>query len=203
MSDPVANRTLELACTVGAIDDAEEALEEGADVNFQGGAPMFLAILNRHRHMVNFLLDHDADISTLLSPAKMRPLTTRFLLVEALIGCAPHDPRNVKPEKIQEVHSVLKTEGIDKLIREIDWDNATLFRDNLNAIGANSTFRTVSEFLHWTRFEHEIEPGCEAADFFVESHEDEISEYRNRYLSSNEDLVALANVYLEEAGNGE
>ena len=197
MSDSVANCTLELSCAVGSIDNALEAIEEdGADVNFNGGSPMFVAIMNRHRHIINLLLDHDADVATLLSPAKMRPLQTRFLLVEALIACAPHDPRNVNPEIIEEVDSSLKESGIDRLISEIDWDNATLFRDNLNAIGANHTYRTVSEFLHWAKVENNIETG--QAEEFIATHEDEISDYRNRYLDGGEDLVALANHYLQD-----
>ncbi len=197
MSDSVANRTLELACTVGSLDNAIEAIEEdGADANYNGGSPMFLAIMNRHRHIINLLLDHDADISSLLSPARLRPLRNRFLLVEALIACAPHNPRNVKPEVIEQVDSDLKESGIDRLISEIDWDNATLFRDNLSAIGANHTYRIVSDFLHWAKVENNIE--SDEVTEFIATHEDEVSEYRNRYLDGGEDLVALANHYIED-----
>ena len=55
MSDPAANRTLELACTVGSVEDAAEALDDGADINFGGGAPLFVAIYNKNKDILNLL----------------------------------------------------------------------------------------------------------------------------------------------------
>ena len=65
------NRTLELACTVGCLANAKEAIEEGADVNFQGGAPLFLAIINRNRDIINLLLDHEAIPDAFLPKKKL------------------------------------------------------------------------------------------------------------------------------------
>ena len=41
MGVSIANKTLELARTVGALNDAFEAIEDGADVNFECGARFF------------------------------------------------------------------------------------------------------------------------------------------------------------------
>ncbi len=95
MSDPIANRTLELACTVGAPDDAIEAIEDGADVNYQGGAPLFQAIMNRNREMIHLLLDHGAVADSFIAKKKLALVKDRDDLIEELISCAPHNPRDV------------------------------------------------------------------------------------------------------------
>ncbi len=196
MSDNVANRTLELACTVGACDAAEEAIEEGADVNCAGGAPLFLAIMNRDRSMLNLLLDHGADGESFLAKKKLKMVKCREDLVEELIACAPHNPRDVKPEKIEEIDNGIREGGVEFLLSGVDWDNATQFRDALNAIGANSSHRCVAEFLQWAQSENGS--GQNGIDEFLIKNETAIVEYRERYLDSGEDLIALANDYLSD-----
>ena len=83
MSDPIANRNLELACTVGALDNAIEALEEGADVNYQGGAPLFLAIIDRNRPLIRVLLDHGAEGDAWLDRRHLLALALLCLSFEA------------------------------------------------------------------------------------------------------------------------
>lgn len=201
MSDPIANRTLELACTVGASEDALEALEDGADVNFQGGAPLFLAIMNRHRDLIHLLLDHGAHAESFIAKKKLSLVKDREDLVEELIACAPHNPRDVKPEQIAEIDSAIRTEGVEYLLAEIDWDKATRFRDSLDAIGAGSSHRCVAELLQWVR--SETGSDRDSLGNFLLDHETTITEYRERYLSSGEDLIALANEYVTDAETGE
>ena len=196
MSDPTANRTLELACTVGAVDDAIEAIEDGADINFQGGAPLFLAIVNRNRELIHLLLNHGAEADQYLSKKIFKSIDGRDDLVEALIACAPHNPRDVRPDQIEEIDSGIRTGGVEFLLSELDWDNATRFRDSLDAIGAGSSHRCVAEFLQWARSENGT--SRDALGQFLHSNGPTISEYRERYLSSGEDLVALANEFVAE-----
>jgi hypothetical protein len=197
MSDPIANRTLELACTVGSLDDAREALEDGADVNFRAGAPLFLAIVNRHRAIVRFLLDHGADGEMFLPKKRLKQIKTREDLIEELIACAPYNPRDIKVEEIQEIDTAIRGRGVEFLVSELDWDHATRFRDSLNAIGAGSSHRCVAEFLQWARSESStFDDGLVA---FLTSNTDAVSEYRQRYLSTGEDLVALASGFLSGA----
>ncbi|MCG8603052.1 MAG: ankyrin repeat domain-containing protein [Verrucomicrobiales bacterium] len=196
MSDPVANRTLELACTVGALDDAIEAVEEGADINFQGGAPLFLAISNRNRELIEFLLDQGAEAEMYLSKKKLNQIEDRTDLVEELISCAPYNPRDVKPQQIEEIDSAIRSAGVEYLLSDIDWDKATRFRDSLNAIGAGSSHRCVAEFLQWARSETKTDP--ESLGAFLHTHNPTVSEYRDRYVSTGEDLVALANDYVSD-----
>ena len=188
------DRTLELACTVGCLSNALEAIEEGADVNFQGGAPLFLAIINRNRAIINLLLDHGAEPDAFLPKKKLRLITGRDTLVEELIASAPSNPRDIKPDQIETIDQAIRDDGVSVLLSDIDWDRATLFRDSLDAIGAGQTHRCVAEFLQWARAEHGLER--EGLHEFIEGHAPTVNEYRERYLSSGEDLVALANDYL-------
>ncbi|MDF1814724.1 MAG: hypothetical protein P1V20_21135 [Verrucomicrobiales bacterium] len=188
------DRTLELACTVGSIDNALEAIEEGADVNFQGGAPLFLAIVNRNRAIINMLLDHGAIPDAFLPRKKMRLIKGRDTLVEELIASAPSNPRDIKPDQIEEIDQAIRDEGVSYLLSNVDWDRATLFRDSLDAIGAGQTHRCVAEFLQWARAEHGLER--EGLNEFIQGHAPTVDEYRDRYLSSGEDLVTLAKDYL-------
>lgn len=193
MSDPIANRTLELACTVGALDDAMEALQDGADVNFRSGAPLFLAIVNRNRCIINFLLDHGADVESFLSKKLVKRAMSREDLIEELVACAPYNPRDIRIEELQEIDTAIRETGVEFLLSELDWDNATRFRDSLNAIGAGSSHRCVAEFLQWARSERGSGNGLSE---FLTNHDNAVSEYRERYLRSGEDLVALASDFL-------
>lgn len=196
MTDPIANRTLELACTVGAADDAIEAIEDGADVNYQGGAPLFLAIMNRNRELIHLLLDHGAEPDHFIAKKKFALIEDREDLVEELIACAPHNPRDVKPDQIEEIDSAIRNEGVEYLLAEVDWDKATRFRDSLDAIGAGGSHRCVAELLQWVRSENGMDRN--SLGTFLEHNETTITEYRERYLSTGEDLVALANEYVTD-----
>ncbi len=196
MSDPIADRTLELACTVGALDAAIEALEDGADAESQGGAPLFLAIIDRNRALISLLLDHGAKGEPLIPKKKLSLINTREDLIEELIACAPHNPRNVKPDQIAEIDGAIRDRGVEFLISELDWDKATRFRDSLDAIGAGSSHRCVAEFLQWARSENGT--SRDTIDDFLGIHTPAIQEYRERYLETGEDLVALANDYVTD-----
>lgn len=194
MSDTIVNRNLELACSVGSYDNALEALEEGANVNFHSGAPLFSAILGRNREILNLLLDRGADASFFLSKKLLKQHLSREELIETLIACAPCNPKDVKIDEIREVDSAIRSTGVEFLVSELDWDDATRFRDSLNAIGADSSHRCVSEFLQWAKSEsRESDDGLSG---FLRAHGDALVEYRSRYLESGEDLIALANEFI-------
>ncbi|NLT72482.1 MAG: hypothetical protein GXX91_17550 [Verrucomicrobiaceae bacterium] len=200
MTPSIANRTLELAATVGSLENAREALEDGADVNYRSGAPLFLAIVDRNRTMIHFLLDNGADSDLFIPKKKRKQIRSREELVEELIACAPYNPRDLKMEELQEIDSGIREVGVKFLVADLDWDNATRFRDTLNAIGADSKHRCVAEFLQWARVESRADNGIEG---FLDRHDNAVSEYRDRYLGTGEDLIALASDYLNSAdGSG-
>jgi len=196
MSDPIANRTLELACTVGSLENAREALEDGADINLRSGAPLFLAIVNRNRNIIQFLLDEGAAPEAFLPKKRLKEIQSREDLIEELIACAPYNPRDVKLEEIQVIDSAIRETGVEYLVSGLDWDHATRFRDSLNAIGAGSSHRCVAEFLQWARSES---GGIHGLGDFLRNHGDAVGEYRERYLSSGENLVELASDFLNSA----
>lgn len=196
MSDPAANRTLELACIVGSLDNAREAVEDGADVDFQAGAPLFLSIVNRNRNLIRFLLEKGASCHMFLPKKKLKEIKTQEDLIEELIACAPYNPRDVKVEEIQEIDSAIRETGVEVLLSNLDWDHATRFRDSLCAIGAGTSHRCVAEFLQWARSENGASTGF---DGFLQTHPDAVGEYRERYLHSGEDLIALASDFLNSA----
>lgn len=196
MSNSVANRTLELACTVGAVDDALEAIEDGAELNCNGNSPVFLAILNKNRNLLNLLIDHGAETDSFLARKRLDLIRSREDLIEELIACAPHNPRDVRPEKIEEIDTGIRNGGVEFLLAEVDWDHATGFRDSLDAIGAGSSHRCVAEFLQWAQTEHGLQRN--GLGNFLSENKHAIEEYRERYLSSGENLFELANDYLSE-----
>ncbi|MEM8955889.1 MAG: hypothetical protein AAGD22_17165 [Verrucomicrobiota bacterium] len=63
MNDPVANSQLELACRLGALDEVSEALEDGADIDFGSGTPLYVAICEGEREVVALLVKRGADVS--------------------------------------------------------------------------------------------------------------------------------------------
>ena len=89
MSDWSADRELELACKVGSIDDFERAIEEGANVNCDGGSPLFVSIMTHNREMISRLVELEADVGMFLSAAKRKRLKTPEQIVDALLEGAP------------------------------------------------------------------------------------------------------------------
>jgi hypothetical protein len=200
IKDPLATRNLELSCTVGSLDNALEAIEEGADVNHAEGAPLFLAVMNRHRSIISLLLEHGADAAFCLTPQRLANISGRDELIEELVACAPYNPRDVKVEELSSIHEQIREKGVTCLVSDFDWDVATRFRDALNAIGAGSSHRCVAEFLQWARSEGGA--GSDPMGAFLSTQAPVVAEYRERYLSSGEDLVALAGSFLQDDAPG-
>jgi len=199
MSNPTANCTLELACTVGSLDGAMDAIADEADVNFRGGAPLFLAIFNRNRDVIDYLIDQGAEAEAFITKKNLKFVKTREDLIDELIACAPHNPRDVKIDEIKVIDCGIREGGVEYLLEQINWDNATRFRDSLIAIGAGSTHRCVAEFLQWARSERsEAESDVEN---FIATNTDAVTEYRERYLATGEDLIGLASHFLDDSAS--
>ncbi|MEM7015499.1 MAG: hypothetical protein AAF585_28910 [Verrucomicrobiota bacterium] len=105
MSEWSADRELELACKVGSIDDFERAIEEGANVNCDGGSPLFVSIMTHNRELITRLVELDADIGMFLSAAKRKKLKTPEQIVDALLEGAPppveDDGKELEEEVLQ------------------------------------------------------------------------------------------------------
>lgn len=111
MSDPAADLSLELACKLGDLSNAREALAEGADPDCSGGSPLFLAMTGRQRDLIQLLLDHGADASPFLPAKKRDLLSRRDALVEELLASVPPASRG---EGVEAVEAVDDGEAMDK-----------------------------------------------------------------------------------------
>lgn len=147
MSDSAANCTLELACTVGSVADALEALEEGADINFKGGAPLFNAIFNRNVDLIRLLIERDADLSSFIPPTKRVLIKDMDELIEVLLECAPPDPRAIDPGLMGEMDATIRAKGLGKPVLEGDWDGMVYSIDKLKRIGLPELSAIVAEFV--------------------------------------------------------
>lgn len=103
MSDPAADLSLELACKLGDLSNAREALAEGADPDCSGSTPLFLAMTGRQRDLIQLLLDHGADASPFLPTKKRGLLSRRDALVEELLASVPPVTRDEGAEAVEAV----------------------------------------------------------------------------------------------------
>ena len=86
MNDQLANTQLELACRLGSEEDIMEALEDGADINFNGSNPLFVAVLAGDRAVLAILVEQGADVAIFgLDAAAEEPEA----LIDALMQLAP------------------------------------------------------------------------------------------------------------------
>ena len=114
MSDPAVNCTLEVSCTVGSLDNALDALEEGADINCRSGAPLFNAIFNRNIEIIRLLIERGADLSLFLPAAKLKPLGDDIdQIVDALMACAPPDPDAIDVDAMEEFDEEIRAKGLE------------------------------------------------------------------------------------------
>jgi ankyrin repeat protein len=84
-----ADRELELACKVGSLPDFRRALAEGANVNADGGSPLFLSIMKGNREMVGHLLEAGANPAFFLTKTRLKKLKTPQAILDALMEGAP------------------------------------------------------------------------------------------------------------------
>lgn len=97
-----AHRELELACKVGSLADFQRALAEGADVNADGGGPMFAAIMKGNGGMVRHLLEAGADPGLFLRKSRLARLKTMDQIVAALMEGAPAPATPVVPPPVND-----------------------------------------------------------------------------------------------------
>ncbi len=196
MSDAVANCTLELACTVGSIADAIEALEDGADINHGGGAPLFNAIFNRNVEIIRFLIDREADLSAFITPARRATIGSVDQLIEVLMECAPPDPKAIDPGIMGEMDATIRKSGLGKPVLEGDWDGVVYFVEKLARIGAPELSEVVAEFVQL------LEPakswGDAALFEAVKGEKKKIAKLTERYLAIEcAGVEAMARAFLD------
>lgn len=195
-----ANAQLELACRVGCRATIEEALDEGADINFGGSSPLITAILAGDRETVAILVELGADVSCFqLTTSADDPQAT----VDALIRSAPGGDGDAVP----------KDDPVDaKVVRAFNkWIRAKGLVEPL-AKGKGAAYGTFSDSLKWIAAEtcHEVvqefhalvsalpgDPGKAPANL-LEEHGSQVESLTQRYLSSEERPTELLKDYLKE-----
>ena len=99
MSNWSADYELTVACKVGSLANVKRALEEGANVNHGGGEPLFVAIMDSNREIVDLLLRAGADVSMFVTKTRLKKLKTDEDKLEALMECAPPSPEPEDSDK--------------------------------------------------------------------------------------------------------
>ncbi len=201
MSDAAANCTLELACTVGSVADALEALEEGADINYKGGAPLFNAIFNRNVEVIRLLIERDADLSSFIPTTKRVLIKDVDELIEVLLECAPPDPRAIDPGLMGEMDATIRKSGLGKPVLEGDWDGMCYYVEKLDRIGLPELSGIVSEFVKM------LEPakawGDAALFEAVKGEKKKIKAMSERYIEFEcpDSIEAIARAWLDAEEN--
>jgi len=216
VSDPIANSQLELACRLGAIDDIVEALEDGADINCNGGSPVFIAMMENERASLETLLEHGADVSTFIpdgSPEADLDLADR---IDFLLACGGHgDNANsggdsgapeVDSKLVGALDRMIRRNGLAEPFIKKRASDFPAFRQALGGIGAEDCHAVVSEFLD--ELESARAEQIERAEndevsviddnIFLEAEAERIAEWSTRYIAAEESPPALAKEYLKE-----
>ncbi len=202
MSDAAANCTLELACTVGSVADAIEAIEDGADINYGGGAPLFTAIFNRNVEMIRLLIDRGADLSAFIPPAKQAAFESVDAIIEMLMTCAPPDPKAIDPGLMGEMDATIRKSGLGKPVLEGDWEGVVLYVEKLERIGAPELAGPVLALVDLLRPAQSF--GDAALFEAVKAEKKKIAKLTDAYLAVEIDSVeSLARAFLDAAGQPE
>jgi len=200
MSDAIANCTLELACTVGSIENAREALEDGADIDAGGGSPLFNAIFHRNVEMVRFLIGSGADLSAIIPASKLAALSGQEAIIGLLMECAPPDPREIDPGLMGEMDATIRNSGLGKPVLEGDWDGMVFYAEKLERIGAPELCVCVTEVIDMLKPAKSF--GDAALFETVKAEKKKIAAITERYAAVEGGSVEiLARAFLD-AGNG-
>ena len=216
MSDPIANSQLELACRLGAIDDIVEALEDGADINCNGGSPIFIAMMENERASLETLLEHGADISTFISEGSPEAALELEQRIDFLLACGGHgdskdstggsDTPQVDSKLVGALDRMIRRNGLVEPFIKKRGSDFPAFRQALGGIGAEDCHAVVSEFLdeleaaraeQIERAENDEVSVIDDA-IFLEAEAERIAEWSTRYVTAEESPPALAKEYLKE-----
>ncbi len=203
VNDPLANAQLELCCRVGSVEGLLEALEDGADINGNGGSPLYVAIMARDRAIVSALVQHGADTSIFEIP-----VADHDEMVDGLLALAPPiaGDNDADAEDASDPVDAKLVRAFDKLIRGKGLEGPLLkgrggeypsFRKGLLWIAAEDCEACVAEFL--ALLEAGLgEEGSHSTPVFLEQNAERISKLSERYRAASEAPTDLLKDYLKE-----
>ena len=201
MGNSQANSQLELCCRLGSLDGILEALEEGADINCNGSAPLFTAVMANDRTIVTALIEKGADTS-----AFEINLTDQDEAVEALMALAPAQPAPdegdpVDAKLVRAFDRMIRNKGLSAPIQKGRTAEYPAFADGLKWIAAEECHACVTELLEMV----EQGPGPNGDDDglsqFLADHAPRVDELSARYTAADELPGELLKDYLKEKKN--
>lgn len=154
MDDPVANGQLELACRLGSVADIAEAIEEGADINCNGYSPMFLAIQNADRPVIEELVRLGADVAVFeVDPGKGDVVDQLMAMAPERDG--PHGDAGGMAEldakMIRAFHRMITNKGVAEPVLKGRAAEYEAFAAGLQSIAAEECHAAVCDFLELSR----------------------------------------------------
>lgn len=196
VSDPFANAQLELACGVGSREAIEEALEEGADINFGGSTPLIGAILAGDRPTVEILVELGADVSCFALPASIG--SDRSSVVDALMAAGPGtgevpDEDPVDAKALRAFDRMIRNKGLAEPFKKKRGQEYATFRDGLKWVAAEDCHAVINEFL-------ELLDQVAESDIldYLAAKAEQIAALSERYVAADDAPTELLKEYLKE-----
>ncbi len=189
MNDPVANAQLELACRLGVLDDLVEALEDGADIDCNGGAPLFFAVQAGDPAIVSALLERGADVSCYELDASADDV------IERLMAMVPARPERavssggmaeLDAKMLRAFHRMISNKGLAEPIKKGRLEEYEAFHKGLGSIAAEECQAVVSEFFQLIK-PTEGNSEAVAAALADPANSEKLAELGERYSQASED----------------
>ncbi len=199
MSDSLTNSQLELACRVGCADAVVEALEEGADINFGGSSPLFVAIAGADRAIVSLLVERGADVSIFEIESKEKDEIVDQLMVlaeESQTG-GEKESAEIDGKMLRAFDRMIRNKGLAEPFAKDRAGEYGAFKEGLKWIAAEECHSVVSEFLEMVDMVRG-EIGEEGIPGFLDDNVARIDELSKRYADADEAPGDLLKDYLKE-----
>lgn len=202
MDHSQVNSQLELCCRVGSLDGILEALAEGADINHNGGTPLFTAIMAHDHAAISLLLENGADASVFLpdGPAGGDAAAALLALAPApgAAAAGSADSAEVVDAKlVRALDRMIRREGLAAPIAKGRGADYPAFSQGLKWIAAEECHSCVMELLAMIESAGiGAEDGAIAG--FLRENAARIGELSERYMRAEEVPGDLLRDYLKE-----
>ena len=191
MNDPVANTQLELACRLGLLEDAIEALDDGANIDCNGCSPVFFAIENGDRVLLAALLERGADVVMFEVDESQGEVIDQLLKIksqaEMADECVADGMVELDAKMIRAFDRMLRNKGIAEPIKKGRLGEYQAFLDGLGSLAAEECQAVVREFLDWLRPEGDADAEESANELLAETENAaRLEEWSERYSKATE-----------------
>jgi len=184
---------LNLACRHGLVEQAKEAIGEGANVNCFGKEPLYWAFASANEAILRLLLENGADPSDYLpdGPREIDEAVASLLEIRARNTASEKSPGNaaeIDPVASCEIENLIRKEGMEDLLLARNAEELETHRDTLELIGADEKLEAFGDFLTWSA--ENPQPSTDALE--------DLRRIANRYLAANENVRSLVRAFNKE-----